>query len=113
MTTKIKAIKCRLIIDGKAVSAIEKHYDKDDIPKTHRGVNFGCLVMLKDYSASNDSNIALSFKHVRNIEQALSHKIAEYLQGRYEPEIKEINLSFIDANSVDQKIGFTLTKIYK
>ena len=113
MTTKIKAIKCRLIIDGEAVSAIEKRYDKDDMPKTHRDVNFGCLVMLKDYSASNDSNIALSFKHIRNIEQALSHKTAEYLQGRYEPEIKEINLSFIDTNGVDQKIGFTLTKIYK
>lgn len=112
MDSKVNSIKCNLIIDGKSVSAILKHHDKNSIADTAKGVTHGCIKMLKSYCDSKDSEIALGFSQTQSIKQALDCKVGEYLQGRYEPEIKEIKLSFKDAKNTSQNIGFTLTKIY-
>ena len=112
MSAILKSIRCNLIIEEQSVSAMEKHYDRNNINETARGVQFACLTMLKNYNKSSHTTMALEFSQIHNISQALEHKIGEYLQGRFEPEIKEISLRFKDNKGLDQRIGFTLKKQY-
>lgn len=111
MINKIRSIKCNLIIKGEPVSAVLKHYNRNDMVDTARSVKRGCLSMLEGYASSDKNEMVLSFRQVRSIGEALEHKIGECLQGRYEPDIKEIKISFKDANQISQAIEFTLTKL--
>ena len=112
MSTVPKSIKCSLIIDEKPIITRVAHNDHSNPSSTLRAVRFACLEMLKNYEKSDNCDMVLQFKQIHNISMAIEQKIGEYLQGRFEPEIKNINLRFQDSNGLEQKNRLYVAKSF-